>query len=229
MRHSKARASAATPGRRRARRPAPSPIRLPGLTRPQGRALLAAAAAAAMLLLTNGVPGVAAVTGAWSLPSPVRTNEQLVQARSAENVRPEAGRAVSGPIRPGAQPVSGAGPTPTPSIARARGVVGEVFRGSVTRIVDGDTFWTDAADVRIRIWGLDAPELRDPAGTASTEALRQILGQGTVTCRTRDIDRFGRIVGQCHLADGTDIAAAMIARGAAREFCRFSRNYYGTC
>jgi endonuclease YncB( thermonuclease family) len=33
----------------------------------------------------------------------------------------------------------------------------------------------------------------------------------------RDIDRFGRIVGQCVLPDGRDIAAVMIASGAAME------------
>jgi micrococcal nuclease len=50
-----------------------------------------------------------------------------------------------------------------------------------------------------------------------------------LTCRQRDIDRFGRIVGQCRLPDGRDLTAAMIATGTAREFCRFSGNHYGTC
>ena len=37
------------------------------------------------------------------------------------------------------------------------------FTGVVTRVVDGDTFWLNSQDVRIRVWGLDAPE-RDQAG-----------------------------------------------------------------
>lgn len=232
MRHSRSGTrttlTSATPrSRSRRRRRSPLKVGLSGLFGVRGRALLGLAAAGAVILLTNGMPGVAAVTGAWSLPPPIRSVEQVAQARSPENDRSTSAPAVSGPIRPVAQSARGVSPSPT--TVRARGVVGEVFRGSVTRIVDGDTFAVDAADVRIRIWGLDAPELRDPAGPASTEALRQILARGTVTCRTRDVDRFGRIVGQCHLEDGTDIAAAMIARGAAREFCRFSRNHYGTC
>ena len=106
---------------------------------------------------------------------------------------------------------------------------GDEFRGTVTRIVDGDTFWISSVDVRIRIWGLDAPEARDPGGPAATEALRRLIDGRTLTCRTRDIDRFGRIVGQCFLPDGRDITRAMIETGTAREFCRFSENYYGTC
>ena len=34
-----------------------------------------------------------------------------------------------------------------------------------------------------------------------------ISGQ-TLTCRQRDVDRYGRIVGQCFLPDGRDITAA---------------------
>jgi micrococcal nuclease len=103
------------------------------------------------------------------------------------------------------------------------------FSGRVTRIVDGDTFWISSQDVRIRVWGLDAPETRDPGGAAATAELTRLIAAETLYCRQRDIDRYGRIVGQCFLPDGRDITAAMIASGTAREFCRFSRNHYGTC
>ena len=103
------------------------------------------------------------------------------------------------------------------------------FSGRVTRIVDGDTFWISSQDVRIRVWGLDAPETRDPGGPAATAEMSRLVSGQTLHCRQRDIDRYGRIVGQCFLPDGRDITAAMIASGTAREFCRFSRNHYGTC
>lgn len=103
------------------------------------------------------------------------------------------------------------------------------FTGRVTRIVDGDTFWISSRNVRIRVWGLDAPETNRPGGAAATAALRSLIANQTLACRTRDIDRYGRIVGQCFLPDGRDITAVMIASGTAREYCRFSRNYYRTC
>jgi endonuclease YncB( thermonuclease family) len=103
------------------------------------------------------------------------------------------------------------------------------FTGHVTRIVDGDTFWISSKDVRIRVWGLDAPEVGTSAGSAATAALSRLVSGQTLTCRQRDIDRYGRIVGQCFLADGRDITAAMIASGTATEYCRFSHNHYRTC
>jgi endonuclease YncB( thermonuclease family) len=103
------------------------------------------------------------------------------------------------------------------------------FTGRVTRVVDGDTFWIDAAEVRIRVWGLDAPEWDRPGGSAATAELSRLIAGQTLSCRQRDIDQYGRIVGQCFLPDGRDITAAMIASGTAREFCRFSGNHYRTC
>lgn len=114
----------------------------------------------------------------------------------------------------------------TPSGSPANGTE---FSGRVTRIVDGDTFWISGQDVRIRIWGLDAPETNEPGGAAATAELTRLIAGQTLNCRQRDIDRFGRIVGQCFLPNGRDITREMISSGTAREFCRFSRNYYGTC
>jgi endonuclease YncB( thermonuclease family) len=56
------------------------------------------------------------------------------------------------------------------------------------------------------------------------------LVQGrSLTCHERDVDRYGRTVGQCFLPDGTDITARMIESGTATEYCRYSGNHYGTC
>jgi endonuclease YncB( thermonuclease family) len=48
------------------------------------------------------------------------------------------------------------------------------FSGRVTRIVDGDTFYVEGAPVRIRLWGLDAPERREDGYDEATAALRRI-------------------------------------------------------
>lgn len=120
---------------------------------------------------------------------------------------------------------------PEPGSVQAGGSAGggDTFAGTVTRVVDGDTFWISTADVRIRVWGLDAPETDQPGGSAATATLSRLISSQTLACRQRDIDRYGRIVGQCFLPDGRDITAVMIASGAAREFCRYSGNHYRTC
>lgn len=119
---------------------------------------------------------------------------------------------------------------PGPSGAReANRLVGDSFAGRVTNVVDGDTFWMHNASERIRIWGLDADNADTAQGVRATQALERLIAGRALTWLVRDIDRFGRIVGQCVLPDGRDIAAVMIASGAATEFCRFSRNHYGSC
>ena len=77
--------------------------------------------------------------------------------------------------------------------------------------------------------GAGAPEVDRPGGAAATAVLRSLVDGRPLTCRQQDIDRYGRLVGQCFLADGRDITAAMIETGTAHEFCRYSHGYYGTC
>jgi len=121
-------------------------------------------------------------------------------------------------------------PTSVATTPRASALPSDInFSGRVTRIVDGDTFWISGQDVRIRVWGLDAPETNRPGGAAATAAMTRLVSGQVLHCRQRDIDRFGRIVGQCFLPDGRDITREMIRSGTSTEFCRFSRNYYGTC
>lgn len=98
--------------------------------------------------------------------------------------------------------------------------------GTVVRIVDGDTFYLSGVETRIRLWGVDAPERGAPGGAEATRALAEIAAGRRVVCKHVDTDRYGRIVGQCFLASGEDVAALMIARGAAREYLRYSGGYY---
>ncbi|WP_425409233.1 thermonuclease family protein [Hyphococcus sp.] len=103
---------------------------------------------------------------------------------------------------------------------------GGEIEGVVTRVVDGDTFYISGTTTRIRLWGLDAPERAHAAGPAATRELKRLAEGRRVTCRKVDEDRYGRIVGQCFLSDGDDIAALMIKSGTAREFLRYSGGYY---
>jgi micrococcal nuclease len=99
----------------------------------------------------------------------------------------------------------------------------------VERVLDGDTFALEGVAPKIRIWGLDAPERDMIGGTAATKALRSLISGVLLRCDVRDIDRYRRIVGQCFLPDGRDVAAAMISSGTAQEYCRYSKGYYETC
>lgn len=99
----------------------------------------------------------------------------------------------------------------------------------VSKVLDGDTFTLSGESRRIRVWGLDAPEWDQQGGSNATATLRGLISGKALRCNVVDIDRYGRLVGQCFLPDGRDIAAAMIRSGAATEYCRYSRGFYGTC
>lgn len=105
----------------------------------------------------------------------------------------------------------------------------EEFSGTVTRVTDGDTFHLSGVQPAIRVWGLDAPERDESGGSAATRAMRTLINGQPLTCVLVDIDRYHRIVGQCFLPNGVDIADAMISAGVATEYCRYSGGFYGTC
>ncbi|MEE9277766.1 MAG: thermonuclease family protein [Dehalococcoidia bacterium] len=54
-------------------------------------------------------------------------------------------------------------------------------QGRVTRIIDGDTLDAKIGGrtLRVRIFGINAPEAGDRCGPAATEGLKQLLGPGT--------------------------------------------------
>lgn len=104
-----------------------------------------------------------------------------------------------------------------------------ILEARVSKVLDGDTFTLRGESRRIRIWGLDASEWNHEGGSAATSTLQSLISGEHLRCAVIDIDRYGRLVAQCLLPDGRDIAAAMIRSGAAAEYCRYSRGYYGTC
>lgn len=111
----------------------------------------------------------------------------------------------------------------------ARAEEAPVLDARVSKILDGDTFTLSGQSRRIRVWGLDAPEWNHQGGSAATATLRRLISGKHLRCAILDIDRYGRFVAQCFLPDGRDIAAEMIRSGAATEYCRYSRGFYGTC
>lgn len=111
----------------------------------------------------------------------------------------------------------------------ARAEEAPILEARVSKVLDGDTFRLRGESRRIRVWGLDAPEWNHQGGSSATSTLRSLISGKRLRCAILDIDRYGRLVAQCLLPDGRDIAAEMIRSGAAGEFCRYSRGYYGTC
>jgi endonuclease YncB( thermonuclease family) len=94
---------------------------------------------------------------------------------------------------------------------------------------DGDTLRCGAD--RIRLFGVDAPEVRrgkTPAEPFAYEARDELirLTRGRVGCRPVDQDRYGRIVAKCWSSESPDLNAALIRSGFATEYRRYSKGLY---
>lgn len=103
----------------------------------------------------------------------------------------------------------------------------------VLAVHDGDTITVrvDDHDEKVRLIGIDAPELNDErpdyrqAGYAARDYARARLGGETVTLeaepRQGDRDRYGRLLRYVILRDGTNLDEDMVRKGYAHVYDRF--------
>src|SRR5262245_32173590 len=66
------------------------------------------------------------------------------------------------------------------------------FTARVVGVSDGDTITVlrdGRTQVRIRLWGIDAPETGQDFGARAKQSASEVFGQA-VTVQTRDVDRF---------------------------------------
>nr|MCH9671000.1 thermonuclease family protein [Gammaproteobacteria bacterium] len=82
---------------------------------------------------------------------------------------------------------------------------------------------------RIRLWGIDAPEKNEPGGSAASAAMVRLVKGLIVSYIEVDRDRYRRIVARVFLPDGRELNRVMLEHGVAREYCRYSKGFYGMC
>ena len=100
-------------------------------------------------------------------------------------------------------------------------------------VIYGDTL--EIHGQRIRLWGVDAPEARQPCrrggqtyrcGQSAANALSDYVGQRTVICSpVGRPDRYRRIVARCSVA-GSDLGGWMVRQGWALDYPRYSGKTY---
>jgi len=92
------------------------------------------------------------------------------------------------------------------------------WTGRVTHVSDGDTLWVrpagGSAPRKVRLLGLDAPELCQPGGEAARSALQALVANKTVQVKVKYQDTYGRDL--VHLrVDERDVGAALVGAGHA--------------
>jgi endonuclease YncB( thermonuclease family) len=92
-------------------------------------------------------------------------------------------------------------------------------------VFDGDSFEARDADgrrVEVRLFGIDAPERRQPWSRKSREALRSMVRGQVLDMRVVEIDRYDRLVAEVFLPDGRSLNAEQVAAGHAWVYRRYT-------
>lgn len=92
--------------------------------------------------------------------------------------------------------------------------------------------------LKIRMHGIDAPEIRQlcmihaqpfKCGVTATNILKEMTRGKRLGCDLREKDRYGRWVAVCYIEgvsiDAADISRAMVLRGYALAYVKYSRDY----
>ena len=104
---------------------------------------------------------------------------------------------------------------------RPSGVPSEANWVKVDRVTDGDTIVL-MDRTRVRLHGIDAPELDQPYGPTATAALKSMVARSVYLVEV-DEDPYGRLVGQLyHSKEGYDINASMVCAGYAWWYERYA-------
>lgn len=101
----------------------------------------------------------------------------------------------------------------------------------VVHVIDADTI--DVGGQRVRLFGIDAPEVGQPCQIAGRTADCGRWARGNVVtrfegvhadCTQQNVDRYARIVATC-LVDGNDMGAVIVSAGWAWAYMRYSDAY----
>jgi endonuclease YncB( thermonuclease family) len=98
--------------------------------------------------------------------------------------------------------------------------------GQVVGIQDGDTLTlltSERRQVRVRLYGIDAPESRQPYGTRAQQELSALAFRQQVRVTVEDTDQYGRTVGRVW-AGAVDVNAELVRRGAAWVYRQYNRD-----
>ena len=97
----------------------------------------------------------------------------------------------------------------------------QTLQGTVTRVSDGDTLQISMSasgksikPIKLRIQGIDAPEICQSGGKAARDALRARLLRQSVTLTTQARDQFGRVIARVEHR-GQDVGAWLVSNGHA--------------
>ncbi|QQL43763.1 thermonuclease family protein [Sulfuriroseicoccus oceanibius] len=101
----------------------------------------------------------------------------------------------------------------------------EELRGKVVRVADGDTITVlvEREQYKVRLDGIDAPEMGQAFGNRSKQALSGQVAGKQVVVKVNGKDKYGRTIGVVIL-DNTNVNEWMVAEGWAWQYTKYNRS-----
>lgn len=99
------------------------------------------------------------------------------------------------------------------------------IEGRVVGIHDGDSLTIltrQKIQVKVRLEGIDAPELTQPFGQRSKAELSEIVFGKDVSVRDHGTDRYNRTIGRI-ICGAIDVSLEMVKRGMAWRYDKYSK------
>ena len=95
--------------------------------------------------------------------------------------------------------------------------IDDIVRGTVIKVSDGDTISIlnyQNKQIKIRLYGIDAPEKAQDFGNIAKEHLAYLIAGKDIQVKVINIARYGRSVGRINI-DGKEVAEEMLKAGLA--------------
>ncbi|MEY4949572.1 MAG: hypothetical protein RL698_1783 [Pseudomonadota bacterium] len=102
----------------------------------------------------------------------------------------------------------------------------EALHGRVVAVRDGDTVDVRSGDrdIRVRVYGVDAPERGQPWSAKAKQFAADLVGNREVALRVHAIDKYQRTVAEVILPDGRNLGDEMLRAGLAWHYDFYSRD-----
>ena len=102
------------------------------------------------------------------------------------------------------------------------------FSARVIKVVDGDSVnilrLPEKEELKLRLYGIDAPEWKQAYGKESKDALNGLLGTNReIFVKVLDKDRYGRLICNLHLnSEDIPVNEWMVSRGNAWHYVKYA-------
>lgn len=100
------------------------------------------------------------------------------------------------------------------------------LKGKVVAVHDGDTFTlltSDNKQIKIRLHGIDCPELSQDFGNVAKQYVSSIIFGKTVSVKKVTIDKYRRTVGIVILDDSTTLNEKLLLAGLAWHYIKYDK------